>query len=230
MRSVQLPLLSPFALTLVLALLAFGCTPQSLDGAGPDAPPLDEPLPDDDEPITDDDEPITDDDDTTDIDDDDDDTGTDDDDSNPDEDFISTWPDEIDLQTTVAFEPNEIALAFDVGPCSLSFGGVLLREAADTCPGCDLEYAGAVLVASSDCPEDYIATPEYRRFAFVFLDEQQRELWRLDDEEGWLLVGLIQSNNTSWESVRNEAVLYDVPLLGETEVGNFVVTDILTDL
>jgi hypothetical protein len=227
MRSVQLPLLFPFALSLLLVLAAFGCTPQSLDGSEPGAPSPDEPLPDDDEPITDDD----DDDDTTGADDDDDDdTGSDDDDSDPDEDFISTWPDEIDLQTTVAFEPNEIALAFDVGPCSLSFGGILLQEAADTCPACDLEYAGAVGVDSSDCPEDYISTPEYRRFALIFLDEQQRELWRLDDEEGWLVVGLIQSTSASWESVRNEAVLYDVPLLGETEVGNFVVTSVLTDL
>ncbi|MEE2829802.1 MAG: hypothetical protein VX498_11495, partial [Myxococcota bacterium] len=146
--------------------------------------------------------------------------------------FHCTWPDEVAVETQVQFLANELAESFGVGDCSIEFGGVLTLDSTEPgCPGCDREYSGSVTVSSGDCPEDYIEPPVEASYGFVFLNPSEREVWKYDFDEGlWESFGIVVGSGSTWLAEQDSPVLYDVPILGETEVGSFTILATLTDL
>jgi len=229
MNSISLLGRSLCAFALLLALLLAGCATSANPGTDPnddlDAPPpgADD---DDDEPIED---PIEED--CDDGLDDDEDSLTDCEDPDCAEVFHCTWPTEIEVLTHIEFVANELAISFGVGDCFLDIQGSLIGTDATACTECDLEYAGAVSVVGGDCPEDYIEPPTQSTYGFGFLSPGERDLWKLDsDEGGWDSLGLVQSGNAVWLSEHSSPVFYDVPIFGETEVGQFHITETITDL
>jgi hypothetical protein len=127
----------------------------------------------------------------------------------------------------VEFFAGELALEFGVGDCISEFEGILSDGGAEpTCTACDLEYEGAVTYDLGDCPGEFIDQPPLMTIGFGFLSDTSREVWTRDDDTGaWALVGdAAQSPDGSFQIVSEEPVFYDVPILGETEVGSFRLT------
>ena len=146
--------------------------------------------------------------------------------------FHCTWPERLEVVSHIEFSANELAESFGVGDCFLEIGGVLdLSVEPPGCEECDREYTGTVSVVQGDCPEDYIEPPSTAAYGFEFVTVAERDLWKLDtDDIVWESLGLIESGGAVWSSEHSSPVLYDVPIFGETEVGEFFITETITDL
>ena len=147
--------------------------------------------------------------------------------------FHCTWPDVVELQTVVEFFAGELALEFGVGDCVAEFAGELSRDAGDGgCGECDLEYAGQVSYDLGDCPADFVDQPPSMALGLEFLDASARTIWDQDDVTGaWELLGDASSGSDgSFQIISEEPVMYDVPLLGKTEVGQYRLTRTIRDL
>ncbi|GEM_PF-2320528 len=162
--------------------------------------------------------------------DDDDDGQIDCDDSDCDGVFVCTWPASVEIFSIVEYDANSTAETFGVTDCALDLGGWLDEGGSvSMCDGCDLLYTGAVTYDMGNCPSDYITTPNPLVYGFVFIDEHTRQVSTHEDGAWELLGESTRGGDGTWELTTTETVLYDVPLLGEVDVGTFTIRRTFTD-
>ncbi len=144
--------------------------------------------------------------------------------------FVCTWPEAVSIHTVVDYDANDVAETFGVTDCVLELRGALPQGAdGSACADCDLDYQGQVTYDLGSCPDDYISTPNPLTYGVVFIDEDTREYWTRDPDIWEYLGQATRSAAGAWVVATTEPVFYEVPLLGEVEVGTFTLTRTFTD-
>ncbi len=140
------------------------------------------------------------------------------------------WPTQILVHTVVNYDANELAETFGITDCVLELEGALPEGATGSdCPDCDLHFQGQVAYDLGSCPEDYISTPNPLTYGVVFIDEDTREFWTRDPDIWEYLGETTRTPEGGWNVTTVEPVLYEVPLLGDAEVGTFTIQRLFTD-